>query len=96
MTDTQESISASIYGHAYAAKMEQIKAALLDVESKHMEFFRSRAPQSVWEKHDRLRHHLLSYYDGRGTYKLGFNQTSNLPMAIVDDCNAAIAKVMKE
>lgn len=88
-------ISEFIYGEEYTEKNKAFESAMEAIEEKHLEFFRSRKPQNETEQHDRLHnHYALSTASGQVSFR--FNEGSDLPASLKQECLDAFHQIWKE
>ena len=75
-------------------KKEKLQKALLDVENKYLDYFKSRPPKYEREEHDRLHNHYLLHID-HNEITFGFSKFSRLPDEIVNDCIKCFKEIYK-
>jgi len=74
-----------IYGEALYRKVKKFEEGLLVVEEKHIEFFKNRESQRLYEEHDRLHNHCSTiFFNNKITF--GFEKDSDLPFYVRREC----------
>lgn len=74
-----------IYGEEFAAKLDKFQTALLEIEKKHIDFFKGRKSRFSYEEHDKLHNHYILQY-GQGPTSFGFQKDSGIPEYIQKEC----------
>ncbi|QNF33968.1 hypothetical protein HUW51_15015 [Adhaeribacter swui] len=88
-------ISEFIYGDEYTQKNKAFEAAMAAIEEKHQDYFQSRPAQNETEPHDRLHnHYALSTASGQVSFR--FNEGSDLPASLKQECLDAFHEIWKE
>ena len=87
-------ISEFIYGDDYVARNKAFDEAMSDIEERHAEFFKNRKPANETETHDRLHNH-YALRTASGQVSFTFNQGSDLPENIRQECKEAFHRVWK-
>jgi hypothetical protein len=80
-----KSILETLFGKDRFEKSEKLKQSLLEIEGKHIEFFKSRPPKFEGELHDRIHNHRLMWEEN-SIIKFGFEKDSTLPPSIQNEC----------
>lgn len=88
----EKSMNELFYGADIATKQEQFKNAMLEIEKKHIEWFKERQTDRPLEEHDRLHSHWATYTTN-GTVMFNFLPHSELPDYIKDECIEAFKKI---
>ncbi|MDQ3290409.1 MAG: hypothetical protein M3Q05_03865 [Bacteroidota bacterium] len=87
-------IAEYIYGDEYAEKNKAFESEMERIEEKHLDFFKNREPRNETEKHDRLHnHYALSTASGQVSFR--FNEGSDLPEEIKQECVEAFHRIWK-
>lgn len=75
----------------YLKARDAFKSGLLEIETKHIEWFKNRKPKREDEEHDKLHNH---YYINKkiASIDFGFYNDSELPNDIKDECLDAFKK----
>ncbi|MDB5262193.1 MAG: hypothetical protein JWQ14_1474 [Adhaeribacter sp.] len=87
-------ISEYIYGDEYAEKNKAFAEEMSRIEDQHADFFKSRQRVNETEKHDRLHNH-YALRTASGQVSFTFNQGSDLPGPIRQECTEAFHRVWK-
>ncbi len=87
-------IAEYIYGEEYTEKNEAFEAEMQHIEEKHLDFFKNRKPQNETEPHDRFHNH-YALSTGSGQVSFRFNQGSDLPEEIKNECEEAFHRIWK-
>jgi len=87
-------ISEFIYGEEYVEKNKAFEEEMSRIEDKHLDFFKSREPRNETEEHDRLHNH-YALRTASGQVQFSFNQGSDLPEDIKNECREAFHRIWK-
>jgi hypothetical protein len=87
-------ISEFIYGEEYVEKNKAFEAEMENIEERHAEFFNSRPPRNETEEHDRLHNH-YALRTASGQVQFHFNEGSDLPANIKQECKDAFHRIWK-
>jgi len=79
-------------GAENAAKKKALKAALLKIEEKHINYFKSKPAKYPFEKHERLHNH-FSGTDWFHREMMIQVPESDLPQEIVNECANAFNEI---
>ena len=87
--ETNDDFTELFFGQDYAVKMEKFKNALLEIEKKHIDYFKSRPSKfEEHEPHDFLHNHYMIITTPPNVY-FKFEEHSPLPVEIRDECTLA-------
>ena len=87
-------ISEYIYGEDYTERNKAFEEEMSKIEDRHAEYFKSRKPVNETEEHDRLHNH-YALRTASGQVSFTFNQGSDLPEAIRQECKEAFHRIWK-
>ncbi|PIQ20827.1 MAG: hypothetical protein COW65_12805 [Cytophagales bacterium CG18_big_fil_WC_8_21_14_2_50_42_9] len=87
-------IAEFIYGDDYAQRNQAFADEMAALEEKHADFFKSRPSQIETEAHDHLRNH-YNIRTASGQVSFRFNEGSDLPEAIRNECTQAFHRIWK-
>lgn len=80
------------YGENGAPKMKQLKQGLIDIENKHLEYFKEKKSTLSFDKHDRLHNHYIMNTNPLGVH-FGFMADSDLKEEIKNECQNLFNKI---
>ena len=83
-----------IYGEDYAQRNQAFADEISRIEDKHLDFFKNRKPGNETDAHDRLQNHFAVRTAG-GQVSFKFNQGTDLPENIKQECVAAFHQIWK-
>jgi len=83
----------SYYGEDFYRREQEFKSAILEIEAKHIDYFRSKTSPKTWQPHDRLENH-VSLYISNGTAHFKFEGTPDMPPEIGEKCQKAFSVIM--
>jgi hypothetical protein len=86
---------ALMIGEKDSKKIEEFNKALLAIEDRHIDFFKSRPAKYETEKHDRLKNH-CAIWDNGNRITFGFEEDTDIPHCIIKECFVLFDQIFNE
>ena len=83
-----------ICGKDFTDREKAFQNKLSEIEEKYIDFFKDRGPKYKGDLHDRLHNHHMFYYDSY-KIKFGFEEDSEVPYYIKNECLNAFLEIFK-